>query len=426
MSRRVVVTGIGMITPLGLTAAETWSRLIAGDTGLGPIASFDVSRLPTRVGGEIKGFRAKDYVDNVKNLKVMTPMVQYGIAASKTALDDAKLLPDVEPERFGIATGAGHASGDPSALVAAIEQSATGDHFDLAKFGREGIPIINPLWLLRGLSNNVLGFASAQFNAQGWNTNLQNSGASGLMAVGDAAVAIANDRADVMLAGGYDALCSAEAIIRHARLGLLTASNERGAKASRPFDLGRDGFVPADGSAFLVLEALEHAHRRGAKPIAEVLGYGCGNDTWRLMDPHPQGEGLARAMTAALADAAISPETVRAVFAHGTSNPAYDRSETLAIKAALGGASVRVAVPAIKGALGHPIAASGAIAAACGVLAVRDRKVPRTLNLETRDPECDLDHVVTGSQEILAGPVMVNASGLGGLNASLVLGPLEA
>lgn len=426
MSRRVVVTGIGLITPLGLTAEAAWTRLLAGETGLGPIAGFDASKLPTRVGGEIKGFKPKEYVDNVKNLKVMTPMVQYGIAAAKTALDEAKLLPDVEPERFGIATGAGHASGDPQALVPAIEQSATGDHFDLAKFGREGIPVINPLWLLRGLSNNVLGFASGQFNAQGWNTNLQNSGASGLMAIGDAAVAIATDRADVMLAGGYDAICSPEAIIRYSRLGLLTQSNDKGAKASRPFDLHRDGFVPSDGSGFLVLEALEHAHRRGAKPIAEILGYGCGSDAWRLMDPQPQGEGLARAMKAALADAAIAPEMVRAVFAHGVSNPRYDRTETLAIKAALGGAAQRVAVPAIKGALGHTISASGAIGAACAVLAVRDRKVPRTLNLETRDPECDLDHVTTGSQDILSGPVMVNASGLGGLNASLVLGPLEA
>lgn len=426
MSRRVVVTGIGLITPLGLTAGETWSRLLAGESGLGPITGFDASLLATRVGGEIRGFKPKQYVDNVKNLKVMTPMVQYGIAAAKTALDEARLLPDVEPERFGIATGAGHATGDPGALVPAIEQSATGEHFDLAKFGREGIPIINPLWLLRGLSNNVLGFASAQFNAQGWNTNLQNSGASGLMAVGDAAVAIATDRADVMLAGGYDALCSPEAIVRHGRLGLLTLCNDDGAKASRPFDLRRDGFVPADGSGFLVLEALEHAHRRGAKPIAEILGYGCGSDAWRLMDPHPNGEGLARAMKAALADASVAPEAVRAVFAHGTSNPRYDRTETLAIKAALGGASQRVAVPAIKGAIGHPISASGAIAAACAALAVRDLRVPRTLNLETRDPECDLDHVTHGSQDILSGPVMVNASGLGGLNASLVLGPLEA
>lgn len=425
MSRRVVVTGIGMITPLGLDAGTTWSRLLAGESGLGPIASFDASALPTRVGGEIKGFRARDYVDNVKNLKVMTPMVQYGIAAAKMALDAAKLLPAVEPERFGIATGAGHATGDPQALVPAIEQSVTGGRFDLAKFGREGIPVINPLWLLRGLSNNVLGFASAQFNAQGWNTNLQNSGASGLMAVGDAAVAIASDRADVMLAGGYDALVSPEAIVRHARLGLLTTSNQRGGKASRPFDRERDGFVPADGSAFLVLEALEHAHRRGARPIAEILGYGCGGDAHRLMDPQPQGEGISRAMRAALADAGLTPEAVRAVFAHGTSNPRYDRAETLAIKAALGEVAKRVAVPAIKGALGHPIAASGAIAAACAVLAARDAKVPRTLNLETPDPDCDLDHVVTGSQEILSGPVMVNASGLGGLNASLVVGPME-
>lgn len=426
MSRRVVVTGIGLITPLGLTAAETWTRLLAGESGLDFIKGFDTAALPTRVGGEVKGFRPKEYVDNVKNLKVMTPMVQYGIAAAKTALDDARLLPDVEPERFGIATGAGHATGDPQALVPAIEQSATGEHFDLAKFGREGIPIINPLWLLRGLSNNVLGFASAQFNAQGWNTNLQNSGASGLMAIGDAAVAVATDRADVMLAGGYDALCSPEGIVRHGRLGLLTTSNERGAKASRPFDAERDGFVPADGAGFLLLEALEHAHRRGAKPIAEVLGYGCGSDAWRLMDPDPNGDGLGRAMKAALADAGLAPETVRAVFAHGVSNPRYDRTETLAIKSALGGAAKRVAVPAIKGAIGHTISASGAIAAACAALAVRDLRVPRTLNLETRDPECDLDHVATGSQDILAGPVMVNASGLGGLNASLVLGPLEA
>ena len=422
MSRRVVVTAIGMVTPLGNSAEETWAALLEGKSGLGPIEGFDPTGLPTRVAGEVKGFRAKDYVDSVKNLKVMTPMVRYGIGAAKMALDASKLLPDVDPERFGIATGAGHATGDPESLIPAIEHCARADgSFDLDLFGREGIGQINPLWLLRGLSNNVLGFSSAQFNAQGWNTNLCNSGASGLMAIGEAAVAIASDRADVILAGGYDALVSPEAILRHARLGLLTQANDAGAKASRPFDAARDGFVPADGAAFVVLEALDHAHRRGATPIAEVLGYGVANDAWRLLDPAADGDGLARAMRAALADADAHPGNVQAVFAHGTSNPRYDRSETRAIKAALGEVARVVAVPAIKGALGHAIAASGAIAFAVAAMAAQEGRVPRTLNLETRDPDCDLDHVVDGPRSIGAGIVLVNASGLGGQNASLAL-----
>lgn len=422
MSRRVVVTGIGLVTPLGIGAAATWAALLEGKSGLGPIDAFDASALPTRVGGQVRGFRARDYVDNAKNLKVMTPMVQFGIGAAKLALDDAKLLPDVDPERFGIAVGAGHASGDPESLVPAIEHCAGADGvFDLGKFGREGIAQINPLWLLRGLSNNVLGFASAQFNAQGWNTNVCNSGASGLMAIGDAAVAIATDRVDVVLAGGYDALVSPESILRHARLGLLTTQNDAGAKASRPFDLKRDGFVPADGAAFLVLEAAEHAHRRGAKPIAEILGYGVANDAYRLLDPALDGDGLARAMKAALKDGELGPGDVQAVFAHATSNPRYDRAETRAIKTALGEVAGVVAVPAIKGAIGHPIAASGAIAAAIAALAARDGRVPGTLNLETKDPDCDLDCLADGPRTLGSGAILVNASGLGGQNASLAL-----
>lgn len=428
MGRRVVITAIGLVTPLGLTPEATWSALIEGKSGLGPISAFDPKGLPTRVGGEVKGFRGRDYVDNVKNLKVMTHMVQLGIAAAKTAMDASRLLPDVDPERFGIAVGAGQASGDPQSLVAAIEASARADgSFDLEKFARDGIPAINPLWLLRGLSNNVLGFASAQFNAQGWNSNICNSGVSGLMAIGDAAVAIASDRADVILAGGYDALVSPEAIVRHARLGLLTASNDAGAKASRPFDARRDGFVPADGAAFVVLEAIEHAHRRGAVPIAEVMGYGVANDAWRLLDPAPQGGGIARAMKASLEDAALAPSDIRAVFAHGTSNPRYDRAETAAIKTALGEVAKRIPVPAIKGALGHPVAASGAIATAVAALALQERRVPKTLNLEERDPECDLDHAADQPRPLAAGSaVIVNSSGLGGQNASLVLRGFES
>jgi 3-oxoacyl-[acyl-carrier-protein] synthase II len=427
MSRRVVITGIGMVTPLGLTAADTWSELLAGTCGLGPIAGFDASGLPTRVAGEVKKFRARDYIENVKNLKVMTPAVQFGMAAVKLAFDEAKLGgAGIDPERFGIAVGAGQATGESHDLVPAIEASTSGDgSFDIVKFGREGLAAINPLWLLRGLSNNVLGFASARLDAQGWNTNICTSGAAGLMAIGDAAVAVATGRADVVVAGGYDANVSPEAILRHSRLGLLTSANDAGGAASRPFDLRRDGFVPADGAAFMVIEALDHAWARKADIIAEVLGYGVSNDAWRLLDPDPAGAGLARAMSAALADAEVPPGAVRAVFAHGTSNPRYDRSETLAIKTALGEHAKKVPVPAIKGALGHTIAASGAITAAAAALAARDGKIPPTLHLEERDPDCDLDHVTQGSRAIAAGPILINASGLGGQNASLVLASPE-
>ncbi len=415
MARRVVITAIGMVTPLGNDAESTWSALLAGKCGLGPIASFDASPLPIKNAGEVKGYRARDYVESPKSLKVMTPMVQYGVGAVKMASDAAKLLPDVDPERFGIATGAGQPTGDPEMLVPAIEASTRADgSFDIVKFGKQ-IEIINPLWLLRGLSNNVLGFSSAQLNAQGWNTNICNSGASGLMAIGDAAKAIAEDRADVVIAGGYDALVSPESIVRHARLGLLSATG-----ASRPFDARRDGFVPADGAAFLVLEAVEHAHRRGARAIAEVLGYGVANDAYRLLDPDPAGEGMARAMKAALDDAEVGVDRVEAVFAHATGNPRYDRMETAAIRSALGPHTPNVIVTALKGAVGHSVAASGSIAAAAAAFAARDFKVPPVVGLEQRDPECDLDFA-TETRDIASGAIVVNASGLGGQNASLVL-----
>ena len=427
MSRRVVITGIGMVTSLGLTAADTWAEMLAGGCGIGPIASFDASGLPTRVGGEVKKFRARDYVDNVKNLKVMTPAVQYGMAAVKLAFDEAKLGgAGLDNERFGIAVGAGHATGESADLVPAIEASTAPDgSFDLVRFGREGLGAINPLWLLRGLSNNVLGFGSARLDAQGWNTNLCTSGASGLMAIGDAAVAIASGRADVVIAGGYDANVGPESIVRLARLGLTTTSNDAGANASRPFDLKRDGIVPADGAAFVVLESLDHAWARKADVIAEVLGYGATNDAWRLLDPDPKGDGMARAMKAALADAEIEPSRVAAVFAHAVSNPRYDRSETLAIKSALGDHAMRVAIPAIKSSIGHTIAASGAIAASCAALAARESRVPPTLHLENPDPDCNLDYVTGGMRSIPSGAIMVNSSGLGGINASLVIGPPE-
>ncbi|HVO30160.1 MAG TPA: beta-ketoacyl synthase N-terminal-like domain-containing protein, partial [bacterium] len=311
-------------------------------------------------------------------------------------------------------------------LIPAIEASVRADGtFDLVKFGREGLGMINPLWLLRGLSNNVLGFGSARLDAQGWNTNLSTSGAAGLMAIGDAAVAIASGRADVVIAGGYDANVSPEAIVRLARLGLTTTKNEDGARASRPFDARRDGIVPADGATFLVLEALDHAWARKADVLGEIAGYGATDDAWRLLDPDPAGGGITRAMRAAIHDAELAPDRVRAVFAHGVSNPRYDKAETAGIKGALGEHAKRIPVPAIKGALGHTIAASGAIAAAAAVFAVREGRVPPTLHLEERDPDCDLDHAAAGARRIEPGPVVVNASGLGGINASLVILPPE-
>lgn len=415
--RAVAITGVGLVTPVGLTAPVVWDALLAGKSGVRAIEGFDTEQLVSRIAGQIPDFQPKQWIKQRKSLKMMPLGVQIGMAAGRMALEDAK-LPEVPPDRFGVTIGTGSGGGELDLVAHAIETSVDDQgKFDIVKFGSKGMHEINPLWLLRGLSNAVMGHISAAYQMRGYNTNICNSGASGLQAIGDGARAIAHGRTDVVLAGGYDAVVNPQYLVRFERLGLLTKQQEPEG-ASRPFDAERDGFVAADGAGFVVLEAMDAARERGATIYGEVLGYGSASDSGSFLDPQPEGEGLGRSMAAALDDAQISGEDVQVVFAHAPGTQPYDRAETLAIKRAVG---PHVLAPAIKSELGHCIAASGAVAAAVAACALKHQCVPPTINRAHPDPDCDLDCVPDLARDVDARHVLINASGLGGIHTSVVL-----
>lgn len=428
VNRRVVVTGVGPVTPLGLGADAFWTALRAGQSGIARIEGFESSVLTTQIAGEIRGFDPKLYVAKRKNLKMMTPAIQFGMAAAKIAIDDSGLDWEAwDPDRVGIAVGTGSSGGEIDMVIPALEASVdeTGE-FDIVRFGQEGMDQINPLWLIRGLSNAVLGHVSAAHRVKGYNTNICNSGASGLQAIGEAARAIATGRADVMIAGGYDALVNAPTIARFERLGMLTHTQDPPEGASRPFDARRDGFVLSDGAAFLMLETLEAAQARGARMYAEVGGYALAQDGASFLDPQPDGGGLTRALAGALEDAEVDAGDLDVIFAHAPGTRRYDAAETAAIKTVLGAHAPDVAVPAIKSMLGHCVAASGAVAAAAAACAVRHQGVPPTINRQNVDPHCDLDCVPDSGRDLPLDSALIDASGLGGMHAAVVLRRIRA
>jgi 3-oxoacyl-[acyl-carrier-protein] synthase II len=383
--RRTVITGLGVVTPVGHGAAPFWEALCAGRGGVRPITSFDASALPARFGGEIRDFDALTYVEKSqrKRLKMMARTIQFAVAAARLAADDAGLgTAPPEPERFGAIFGTGTIPGNLADIAPAARASLDGERVDFLKWGREGLPLIPPTWMLNHVPNMVSCHVSILHDARGPCNTITQTGVASLLALGEARRALRRGRADLFLAGGADARVNAISFVRQALFAPLSRRNEEPDRACRPFDRRRDGLVLGEGGGALVLEELEHARRRNAPIRAELVGFGAAFDRDR------SGDGIARAIGAALAEAGIGPEALDHVNAEGASTPEGDAREARGLRAALGGAAESVSVFAAKSYFGHLGAGSGAAELAASLLALRHGLLPATLNYEEPDPAC--------------------------------------
>jgi len=401
------------MTPLGLTMEETWEGLLAGRSGVGPITQFDASELPARIAGELKGFDPKQYI-NLKEARRMARCSQVAVAMAQAALADAGLdLPLADEERVGVLMGS--AAGG---LDRAIEGVDT--------FRTKGLARINPFILTSASVNMPSHHVSHWAGAKGPISTVVAACATGTQAVGEAAEFIRRGAADVMICGGVDALIHFAPITGFCAMRGLSTRNDEPAKASRPFDADRDGFIYSEGGAVFVLEALEHAQARGARIRAELLGQASSSDAFHVAQPDPEGMGASRAMQWALEDAGLTPEDVDYINAHGSSTPISDSIETLAIKRTFGKRAYEVPINSTKSMIGHAMGGAGAIEAAVCVLTIKQGVIHQTLNLENPDPECDLDYVPEGARKADVRVALTNSFGLGGQNACLVLGRYEA
>lgn len=408
--RRVVVTGVAAITPLALTAEETWQGLLARRSGIGPITQFDASSLPSQVAGEVKGFDAADYIP-FKEARRMSRASHFAVATAQQALTHAQLAPPLG-ETAGVLLGTG-----VGGLEWAIQQAQT--------YYAQGIRRINPFGIPASLANMPAHHVSSWAQALGPISTVVAACASGTQAVGEATEMIRRGAADLMIAGGVEGVVHEIAIAGFCVMRALSTRNDEPERASRPFDAERDGFVFSEGCAVLILESLEHAQERGANILAEVLGHASSSDGFHVAQPDPEGRGAARAMTWALKDAQLTPDQVDYINAHGTGTPINDAVETRAIKDVFGQHAHTVAISSTKSMIGHAMGSAGAIEAAVCALTLRDQIVHPTTNLETPDPECDLDYVPGTARRMTVRATLSNSFGLGGQNACLVLGLFE-
>jgi 3-oxoacyl-[acyl-carrier-protein] synthase II len=420
--RRVVVTGMGLVTPLGIGLDQVWSRLLAGESGIGAIQSFDVSDLPSRVAGQVpRGdracglFNADDWVPP-KDHRRMDEFIIFAMGAAIQAVEDAGWQPesDEECERTGVMIGSG-IGGLPGIAEAAMTLQERGPRR------------ISPFFIPSSLINLASGNVSIRYGFKGPNHAVVTACSTGAHAIGDAARLIMLDDADVMVCGGTEAaICRLGLAGFAAARALSTNFNDDPPRASRPWDQSRDGFVIGEGAGILVLEELEHAKERGAKIYAEVLGYGMSGDAYHLTAPAEDGNGAFRSMRNALRSAHLSPDSIDYINAHGTSTPLGDEIELGAVKRLFGDHAYRLSMSSTKSAIGHLLGAAGSVEAIFSILAMRDGVVPPTLNLDHPSPSCDIDLVPKVAQERRVKYVLSNSFGFGGTNASLIFGDVDS
>ncbi len=412
MRRRVVVTGVGLISPLGIGTEANWTALLAGRSGIGPITHFDAADFSARIAGEVKDFDPLRFIDK-KDVKKMDVFIQFALAASQFAMDDARLT--VTPEisaRAGVFIASGIGG------FTTIER----EHRALIAGGPRRI---SPFFIPASIINLAAGQVSIRFGARGPNSATCTACSASAHAIGDACEIIRRNTADVMIAGGSEAAITPMGVGGFAAMRALSTRNDEPARASRPFDRDRDGFVMGEGSGVVILEELEHARRRGASIYAELIGYGMSADAFHITAPSEDGEGAVRVMRAALDDAGVAPEQIDYVNAHGTSTPHNDRLETLAIKTAFGAHASRLAISSTKSMTGHLLGAAGGLEAGITVLAVRHQMAPPTINLDNPDPACDLDYVSNEKREMAITHALSNSFGFGGTNGALLFRRLE-
>ncbi|HVO12097.1 MAG TPA: beta-ketoacyl-ACP synthase II [Vicinamibacteria bacterium] len=410
--RRVVVTGVGLVSPLGIGTEETWRNLLAGRSGAGPITLFDASHHSTRFACEVKGFDPLRWFEK-KDLKKVDRFIQFAVAASDLALADAALDPHTtDPLRTGVFVGSGIGG------FATIER----EHSELMTGGPRRI---SPFFIPAAIVNLAAGWVSIRTGAKGPNSATCTACTSGAHAVGDSFRLIQHGDCDVMIAGGSEAAITPLGVGGFCAMRALSTRNDAPEKASRPFDRDRDGFVIGEGSGIVILEELEHARRRGAKVYAELVGYGMSSDAYHISAPCENGDGAIRVMKATLQDAGVTPEQIDYVNVHGTSTPRGDAVEVVAAKAVFGAHAQRLALSSTKSMTGHLLGAAGGLEAGISALVVRDRVLPPTINLENADPECDLDFVPNRARRADVRCVLSNSFGFGGTNGSLLFKRFE-
>jgi 3-oxoacyl-[acyl-carrier-protein] synthase II len=405
--KRVVVTGVGAITPIGNTPSEYWSGLVSGRNGIGEITHFDASHHDCRIAGEVKNFDPQAYMDR-KEAKRMDRFAQFGVSAAKQALTDAQLvINDLNAEQIGVMIGSGIGG------LKVMEEQQT-------IYLNRGPDRCSPFMVPMMIANMASGLAAIQIGAKGPNSCPVTACAAGSNAIGDAFRLVQNGYAQAMICGGAEAAITPLSMAGFAACKALSLRNDDPAHASRPFDKDRDGFVMGEGSGILVLEELEHARSRGARIYAEVIGYGMTCDAHHITSPPPGHEGAARAMRMALKDANIIPEMVSYINAHGTSTPANDSAETAAVKTVFGDHAHKLAVSSTKSMTGHLLGGSGGIEAVATVMAIANDQVPPTINHFSTDPDCYLDYVANTSRKLKVEVALSNSFGFGGHNVALV------
>jgi 3-oxoacyl-[acyl-carrier-protein] synthase II len=413
LSRRVVVTGVGLVSPLGIGTQANWEALCAGCSGIGPITHFDAAEFSARIAGEVKGFDPLQFIDK-KDVKKMDVFIQFAIAASQFAMDDAGLsVTDDIARRVGvfIASGIGGFS--------TIER----EHHALIKGGPRRI---SPFFIPAAIINLAAGQVSIRFSAKGPNSATCTACSASAHAIGDAFEIIKRNDADVMIAGGSEAAITPMGVGGFAAMRALSTRNDEPLRASRPFDQDRDGFIMGEGAGVIILEELEFARQRGASIYAELVGYGMSADAFHITAPSEDGEGAMRVMEAAIKRAGIQPDQVDYINAHGTSTPYNDKLETLAIKRLFGEHARKLAISSTKSMTGHLLGAAGGLEAGISALAVKHQVIPPTINYETPDPECDLDYVPNHKRAATIEYALSNSFGFGGTNGALLFKRYDA
>lgn len=409
MNRRVVITGMGLICGSGNTKEEVWSNLLAGRPAVGPITRFDISAFPVRIASEVKNFDPLKFIER-KEVKKMDPFIHYAVAASQEAMDDSGLRVngDEDATRIGVFIGSGIGG------FGVIER----EH---EKFLKGGPGKISPFFIPAAIVNLAAGQVSIRFGLKGPNSATCTACSTGAHAVGDSFKIIQRGDADAMLCGGAEAAITPMGVGGFAAMRALSTRNEDPERASRPFDADRDGFVIGEGAGVLLLEELERARGRGAKIYAELVGYGMSSDAFHITQPSENGDGAVRVMTNAINDAAIRPEDVDYINAHGTSTHYNDRLETMAIKKVFGDSAYSIPVSSTKSMMGHLLGAAGGVEAGIIALTLQDQILPPTANYERPDPDCDLDYVPNGARRTPVRYALSNSFGFGGTNAALLM-----
>jgi 3-oxoacyl-[acyl-carrier-protein] synthase II len=427
MRRRVVITGMGVINPMGTDVDAVWQRLLRGESGVARTTIFDATNFPTQIAAEVKdNWSVSEVGEDPEQWKYAGRHTRFAVGAGVKAFRDAGLNDqNYDPTRFGVYLGSGEGQQDFFLFTRMMANALQGDKLDMAKFSQIALQNLHPLAELEQEPNMPAGHLASLFNAQGPNSNCLTACAASSQAVGEAVEMIRRGDADLMMSGGTHSMIHPFGVTGFNLLTTLSQNNDNPTKASRPFDRDRDGFVLGEGAAMVVLEEYEHAKKRGAKIYAELLGYGTTADAYRITDTHPEGRGAIACMKMALNDAGINTDQIDYINAHGTSTDVNDKVETLAIKQVFGERAYKIPVSSTKSMMGHLIAAAGATELIISTLAMRQRVLPPTINYTNQDPNCDLDYIPNAAREVSqVRYALSNSFGFGGQNICLIVGPV--